>query len=46
MKAGKLYGHSEHFAEVVFDGDEGLTGDIIKVKLTSTDGELCFGEMI
>ena len=46
MKLGKLYGHSEHFAEVVFDGDEGLTGDIIKVKLTSTDGELCFGEMI
>ena len=45
MKSGKLFGHSEHFAEVSFGGDECLIGKAVKVRLVSTDGELCCGEI-
>ena len=45
MKGGKLFGHSEHFAEVSFSGDECLIGKAVKVRLVSTDGELCCGEI-
>lgn len=44
-KDGRLYGHSEHFAEVIFDGEECLIGKIVNVKLISSDGELCYGEI-
>jgi len=44
MKDRRLVGHSEHFVEVVFDGCEALVGKEVKVKLTHTDGELCYGK--
>lgn len=43
VKNGKLFGHSEHYAEVMFEGLECLVGSSVPVKLISTDGELCFG---
>lgn len=43
-KNGRLYGHSEHFAEVVLDGDESLIGQIVPVKLYSSDGNICYAK--
>ena len=42
---GVAFGHSEHFAEVSFSGDESLVGQIAEVLLTRTDGEVCFGNI-
>lgn len=43
---GIAYGHSEHFAEIEFPGDECLVGKAVKVILSETDGTVCKGSIM
>lgn len=43
IKKGLAYGHSEHYAEVVFEAKKDDTGRIIPVTLISHNGDICRG---
>ena len=43
---GMLYGHTAEFIEVAVKGDIALRGEFAEVRFTSTDGNICFGELI
>ena len=45
-KDGMLYGHTAEFIEVAVKGDPSLRGEFADVRITSTDGNICFGELI
>ncbi len=45
-KDGALYGHTAEFIEVAVKTDSPLRGEFANVKLTDTDGNICFGELI
>ena len=40
---GIAYGHTDDFLEVAVPSDRPLHGEILSVRLTDTDGNLCFG---
>ena len=43
---GTAYGHTDDFLEVVIPSERPLHGEILPVRLKTTDGTLCFGEKI
>lgn len=43
---GKIYGHTAEFLEVAAPSQTPLHGEFADVRLTDTDGILCFGELI
>ncbi len=43
IKHGMAVGHSEHFCEIRVPKSCGNAGDIVPIRLTETDGEVCFG---
>ena len=43
---GVNIGHSRHYVEVRVPCGEDLSGKVVPVKLTDTDGEVCFGKLI
>ena len=43
---GKIYGHTAEFLEVAVTSELPLHGEFADVRLTHTDGSLCFGELI
>lgn len=43
---GVLYGHTAEFIEVAVKTDSPLRGEFADVRLTGTDGNICFGELI
>lgn len=45
-KDGAVYGHTAEFIEVCARSDSPLDGHFIEVRLTHTDGKLCFAEPI
>ncbi len=45
MKDGVAVGHSRHYVEVRVKSDEDLSDKVVPVRLTGTDGEVCFGEI-
>ena len=46
FKDGYSYGHTAEFLEVAIRSDKPLERKITNVRLTHTDGELCFGDLI
>ena len=42
-KDGMAYGHTDDFLEVAVPSDRPLHAELLPVRLTRTDGELCFG---
>lgn len=44
-KGERLFGHSEHFAEVFLDGDDSLIERTVRVVLDGTDGDVCFAHL-
>ncbi len=42
-KGEYLFGHSEHFVELYFKGDDSLIETELELRLDSTDGDSCFG---
>lgn len=45
VKNGALFGHSEHYVEVQFDGGDELVGKTVPVCLRGCTGEVCHGEI-
>ncbi len=45
-KDGFAFGHTAEFLEVAVRADAPLHGEMADVRLTNSDGELCFGEII
>ncbi len=45
-KAGVAYGHTASFMEVAAGSDAPLSGRLCNVRLTHTDGNICYGEII
>jgi len=43
IKNGMAVGHSEHFCEIRVPKSCGSAGDIVPIRLTDTDGDICFG---
>ena len=43
---GVNIGHSRHYVEVRVPCGEDLSGKVVPVKLTDTDGEVCFGKLL
>ena len=43
-KNGYLHGHSEHYVEVILPTKAGQIGEIVPVRLTKTDGDVCYGQ--
>ena len=43
-KNGHLHGHSEHYVEVILPTKAGQIGEIVPVRLTKTDGDVCYGQ--
>jgi len=46
LKDGVAYGHTPEFLEVAVSSDVPLHGEILNVRLTHTDGNICFGNII
>lgn len=44
-KGKYLFGHSEHFAEIYFEGDDSIIEREVRLVLDSTDGNSCFGTL-
>lgn len=45
-KNGKLIGHSDNYLKVEIDGDESLTGELVKVKITEPGYPVNKGEVV
>ncbi|WP_020008478.1 tRNA (N(6)-L-threonylcarbamoyladenosine(37)-C(2))-methylthiotransferase MtaB [Salinicoccus albus] len=45
-KNGKLIGHSDNYLKVEIDGDESLTGELVKVKITEPGYPVSKGEVV
>src|SRR5699024_5826998 len=45
-KDGKLIGHSDNYLKVEIDGDESLTGELVKVKITEPGYPVSKGEVV
>ena len=43
---GVNIGHSRHYIEVRVPCDEDLSNKVVPVRLTHTDGEVCFAELL
>lgn len=46
IKDGKLIGHSDNYLKVEVDGDESLTGELVKVKVTEPGYPVSKGEVV
>ena len=43
---GMAYGHTDNFLEVAVPSNKDLKSEFFTVKLTSTDGNVCYGEIV
>lgn len=46
FKNGKAVGHTDDFLEVSVPAEQALNGQLLPVRLLSTDGAVCFGEIL
>ena len=46
FKNGMCEGFSENYIPVAIPSDHPLTGEILKIKIVSVDGDRCIGEVI
>ena len=45
QKSSKFFGRSEYMTPVIFDGNEGDIGKIVKIKITSSNKNTLFGDI-